>query len=184
MKAQQQPTAKKPAKKPEKKPSNLVPGSCRSRELEMRERLQRAFPRVFFKRPGKWKALATGIKQEIARRLGITERRDLVVLGAALAAHCRCVSYELALVRGGSRFNLDGKPVGEITAAHRQAARDRLAAKRAALASKARRQAARARRMASAPRKRPPTPGQPGQKPATGPRVIIKRRRVVRQETA
>ncbi len=62
-------------------------------------------------------------------RLDIIERGVLMPTECcrALARYCTRRAYQVALATGGARFELDGTPSGEATAAEQQAARDAIA---------------------------------------------------------
>lgn len=138
--------------------------TCRTREAAMLERCRVAFPKTFPRGFTGWKPMAAGIRDKIAAALELSEPHDLAALKAVLAAHCRCLSYLLAVSRGGKRFDLEGKPAGEVTPAEAAAAAQRRKQRMAEL-----RRAQRARARAAEARRRP--------KNAAAPAVTVKKRR-------
>ncbi|MBB5193521.1 sRNA-binding protein [Silvimonas terrae] len=63
---------------------------------------------------------------------------DAIVVKRALSQHCARLTYQKQLARGGKRFNLKGKPDGEITDSEKQNAASIIqAAKPQAKAAKA-----------------------------------------------
>jgi sRNA-binding protein len=117
------------------------------------------------------------------RPLKVAIHRDLIDRGILLPAECRALSrycgrraYQIALARGGPRFDLDGEPSGEVTAAEQESAKvaiacmDARAIQRAAGAKAARKAARAGKRAAPKAHAKPaaktqsvPTPAGPRQ---------------------
>lgn len=87
------------------------------------------FPRAFPKDYDALRPLKTGIYADLLQRL---PEADPVLLRRVLANHTRRDGYLLALLhqRGDRRYDLDGQPVGTVTAAERAAAARLLEASR------------------------------------------------------
>ena len=85
----------------------------------------------------KWPALFAGAARLIKLRIqkDIQERSPGVytrsVLSAFLHRHTGSTSYLIAVAKGGPRFDLDGRPDGEVSEEHRKVASDELARRRA-----------------------------------------------------
>ena len=85
----------------------------------------------------RWPALFAGAAKPIKLRIqkDIQERDPGAftrsVLSGFLHRHTGSSSYLLAVSKGGPRFDLDGKPDGEITEEHRKVASEELARRRA-----------------------------------------------------
>ncbi|MDR3429247.1 ProQ/FINO family protein [Silvimonas sp.] len=62
---------------------------------------------------------------------------DAVVVKRALSQHCARLTYQKQLARGGKRFNLKGKPDGEITDSEKQNAASIIQAAKPQQAAKA-----------------------------------------------
>ncbi len=83
-----------------------------------------------------WPALFTGAPKPLKLRIqvDIQQRAPGVFTKQALSAFFRrytgSTSYLLAVAKGQQRFDLDGQPSGELSAEHRQVARDELARRR------------------------------------------------------
>lgn len=84
-----------------------------------------------------WPALFAGAARPIKLRIqkDIQERNPGVYTRSALSAflhrHTGSTSYLIAVAKGGPRFDLDGRPDGEVSEEHRQVASDELARRRA-----------------------------------------------------
>ena len=87
--------------------------------------VQATFPRAFPKNYDDLRPLKTGILADLVARL---PEIDPQMLGRVLANHTSRDGYLLALVhrRGDMRYNLDGQPVGTVTAEERAEAQKRL----------------------------------------------------------
>jgi sRNA-binding protein len=90
------------------------------------EQLRRLFPALF---DGPPKPIKLRIQADIQQRAPGTFARK--ALSAFLHRHTGSTAYLNALVRAEQRLDLDGRPAGEISDEHRQAARDELARRRA-----------------------------------------------------
>lgn len=75
--------------------------------------------------------VAIGIDKEIVARIPDIDRK---LLRIALGIHTHTTRYLNALVKAKTRFDLDGKPAGEILEAHRVLAADTLKARKNKLA--------------------------------------------------
>ena len=85
----------------------------------------------------RWPALFAGPAKPIKLRIqkDIQEREPGAFTRSALSGflhrHTGSTSYLLAVAKGGPRFDLDGKPDGDVTEEHRKVASDELARRRA-----------------------------------------------------
>jgi len=70
-----------------------------------------------------YQPLAIGINKELA---ALHPEVTPKALKAALLLHTRSIAYLKALEKATQRFALDGSPVGEVTAEHRQYATEQL----------------------------------------------------------
>jgi len=96
------------------------------------EMLQQRFPALFNGAP---RPLKLRIQADIRERApGVFSK---AALSAFLRRHTGRTAYLIALTRATHRFDLDGAPADEISAEHRQAARDELARRRALSESRA-----------------------------------------------
>lgn len=77
-----------------------------------------------------FRPLAIGIHESLIAAL---PQFDAVLIARVVANHCRKPRYVKSLARGGKRFDLACKPVGEVTAEEKQAAEGQIAAKAAAV---------------------------------------------------
>lgn len=75
--------------------------------------------------------VAIGIDKEIIARVPDIDRK---LLRIALGIHTHSTRYLNALVKSKTRFDLDGKPAGEIVEAHRTLAADTLKARKKKIA--------------------------------------------------
>ena len=77
-------------------------------------RLAEQFPRTFAAAKHlPHRPLKVGIAADVQERCSDIDRRDLA---AALAAYTHRIAYLQAIVSGADRIDLDGNPVGEVTA--------------------------------------------------------------------
>jgi ProP effector len=88
------------------------------------------WPQTFSPHPVPVRPLATGIGQVIAAQLPEVSK-TLVHQAIAFWQRQRKTSYLQALIAGGSRYDLDGNPQGEVTPEHQERAREELVAWRA-----------------------------------------------------
>jgi hypothetical protein len=89
--------------------------------------LMERWPQVFPARPTDIRPLAIGINAQIVAQVtGYTGREVSQAIG--LWRRPRIVGYLQALIRGGSRYALDGQPQGSVSEHEREQAREELAA--------------------------------------------------------
>ena len=93
---------------------------------ELRDR----WPQTFSPHPVPVRPLATGIGKRIAAQLPEVSK-TLVHQAIAFWQRQRKTPYLQALIAGGSRYDLDGNPQGEVTPEQQQRAREELVAWRA-----------------------------------------------------
>jgi sRNA-binding protein len=93
---------------------------------ECRQALKQRWPALF---AGPAKPIKLRIQKDIQERDPGAFTRS--VLSGFLHRHTGSTSYLLAVARGGPRFDLDGKPDGEVSEEHRKVASDELARRRA-----------------------------------------------------
>ncbi len=93
--------------------------------VECAQALKRQWPGLF---AGAAKPIKLRIQKDIQERSPGAFTRS--VLSTFLHRHTGSTSYLLAVARGGPRFDLDGKPDGEVTEEHRKVASDELARRR------------------------------------------------------
>lgn len=72
--------------------------------------------------------LAVGIDKQIAADMDARSLTGAGKVRAAIAMYTRRIAYLKALAAGGSRFNLQAEPAGEVTPEQRKLALDTLAA--------------------------------------------------------
>lgn len=103
-----------------------TPAPPQDRRADCAQRLAQRFPALFGGAP---KPLKLRIQADIqAQAPGEFSKAEL---SAFFRRHTGSTSYLFALVKGATRFGLDGEAAGEISAEHRQAAQDELARRRA-----------------------------------------------------
>jgi len=78
---------------------------------------------------GRWKPLAIGIRQAIADRAPDLAGPPRWRLHQALWRYCSRPEYMAGLVQGAVRIDLDGKPLGVVTATEAANAREQLDAR-------------------------------------------------------
>ncbi|MEZ5594286.1 MAG: ProQ/FINO family protein [Gammaproteobacteria bacterium] len=66
--------------------------------------------------------LKMGIEQDLLVRSSLSRRKIMM----ALRYHMRSKAYLLAIAQGGPRYDLDGRPAGEVTPEQQQQARETL----------------------------------------------------------
>lgn len=76
-----------------------------------------------------YKPLAIGIEEKLCQDMS---QYDPQIIRRVLANHCRRLRYLNALAKGGRRFDLNGRPKGEISPEEQQAAQTFLDNKKAA----------------------------------------------------
>lgn len=81
-----------------------------------------------------FRPLALGIHESLIAAL---PQFDATLISRVVANHCRKPRYVKSLARGGKRFDLAGKPTGEVTAEEKKAAQLMSAPKAAVEASTA-----------------------------------------------
>lgn len=118
-----QAAAKEPGKEPAKAPG-MNPAACA-------QELRKRFP-ALFDGPPKPLKLRTHVDIE-ARAPGVFSKQ---VLTAFFRRYTGSTSYLLSVARGRQRFDLDGKPGGEISDEHRQIAIDELTRRGVSLQSR------------------------------------------------
>jgi ProP effector len=110
------------------------PGPAAAPEMSVTqcaEQLRQRFPALF---GGPVKPLKLRIQADVQQRApGVYGRR---VLSAFFSRHTGSTAYLLAVTKAPHRFDLDGKPSGEVSEEHRRAASEELARRRAMHAAK------------------------------------------------
>lgn len=102
-----------------------APARPHDKTADCAQRLAQRFPALFGGAP---KPLKLRIQADIQEQApGEFSKADL---SAFFRRHTGSTSYLFALVKGTTRFGLDGAPAGEISAEHRQIAQDELARRR------------------------------------------------------
>ena len=91
------------------------------------ERLAATFPKAFFVFEGRRKPLQVGIRNDIIAKIVIETRE----LNRALRFYTRNVGYLRGLRAGVARIDLDGNPIGTVTAEQAQAAAEEIKRRRA-----------------------------------------------------
>jgi len=103
-----------------------TPAQPQDRPADCAQRLAQRFPALF---GGGAKPLKLRIQADIQTQApGEFSKAEL---SAFFRRHTGSTSYLFALVKGTTRFGLDGEPAGEISAEHRQVAQDELTRRRA-----------------------------------------------------
>ncbi len=103
-----------------------APAAVEPRSEDITEPMRQRFPALF---SGAAKPLKLRIQADIRERApGVFSK---AALSAFLRRYTGRTAYLIALTRATHRFDLDGAPVDEISAEHRQAAADELARRRA-----------------------------------------------------
>ncbi|MCB2019504.1 MAG: ProQ/FinO family protein, partial [Burkholderiaceae bacterium] len=107
-------------------PGAPAPVTAPMTAAECGQALKQRWPALF---AGPAKPIKLRIQKDIqARDPGAFTRS---VLSGFLHRHTGSTSYLLAMAKGGPRFDLDGKPDGEVSEEHRKVAADELARRRA-----------------------------------------------------
>jgi ProP effector len=128
------PASAKPRQQVRQPPSPEVtaPGlSKKKQEQQARRELldlfRKRWPKVFPIDPQQVKPLAIGIKHDIATQL---PQQPLIRIGVMIGIFERLMgaAYYQAILRGGPRYDLEGKPRGEVTPEDQERARRDLAA--------------------------------------------------------
>jgi len=153
--------------------------------------LREAFPLAFPADDAALRPLAIGIREPILAWAATRPEVNVKQVHAALAYHCTRITYRRLLIEGATRINLQGAPVGVVTAAAAQLARVSVEQDRAVAATKAlaraqqlERHAAAQARQAAKPAKQPTTAAvqvaaTPAAAPPKRPTVVVKKRRSI-----
>ncbi len=106
--------------------SELTTDSAQTRPADCGEQLRQHFPALF---GDGFKPLKLHIQSDIQQRVpGVFSKQALTQF---LRRYTGNTGYLIALTRSPHRFDLDGQPAGEVSEAHRQAATEELARRRA-----------------------------------------------------
>lgn len=155
--------------------------------------LREAFPLAFPADDAALRPLAIGIREPILAWTATRPEVNVKQVHAALAYHCTRITYRRLLIEGATRINLQGAPVGVVTAAAAQLARVSVEQDRAAAATKALARAQQLERHAAAQAKLPAA-AKPAKQPTTAvvqvaappvaapskrPTVVVKKRRSI-----
>lgn len=105
-------------------PANASPAkSLRDKVLPTLSLLRERFPAAFLPEDESPLPLQVGILQELFDKANDVSRRRL---RWAVYYYANNIRYQQALIHGDSRYDLNGQPVGEVTAEHREAAKLKL----------------------------------------------------------